>query len=108
GCRRSGTRTRRRARPHGTWLPCGMPICSGSIVQTAWVTDDLAQTESYLSDHFGAGHWTRFEGIVFGPDTCEYRGRPAEFAADISLTYLGEMQLELIQPLTGESIYHDF
>jgi catechol 2,3-dioxygenase-like lactoylglutathione lyase family enzyme len=85
-----------------------MPICSGPIVQTAWVTDDLAQTESHLSDHFGAGHWTRFEGIVFGPDTCEYRGRPAEFAADISLTYLGDMQLELIQPLTGESIYHDF
>ena len=85
-----------------------MAICSGPIVQTAWVTDDLARTESHLSDHFGAGHWTRFEGIAFGPDVCEYRGRPADFIADISLTYIGDMQLELIQPLDGDSIYHDF
>lgn len=85
-----------------------MAICSGPIVQTAWVTDDLAKTESHLIDHFGAGKWTRFESIAFGPDTCEYRGRPASFVADISLTYLGDMQLELIQPLEGESIYHDF
>ena len=84
------------------------PICSGPIVQTAWVTDDLTKTESHLSHHFGAGKWTRFEGIAFGPDTCRYRGRPANFSADISLTYIGDMQLELIQPLDGDSIYHDF
>ena len=85
-----------------------MSSCSGPIVQTAWVTDHLAQTESHLSDHFGAGRWTRFEGIAFGPDTCEYRGRPAEFSADIALTYIDDMQLELIQPRSGDSIYHDF
>lgn len=84
-----------------------MAICAGPIVQTAWVTDNLEATEDFLSRQGGAGRWTRFPGIEFG-GTCRYRGNPADFRADISLTYLGDMQLELIQPLTGESIYHEF
>ncbi|HMC38126.1 MAG TPA: VOC family protein [Acidimicrobiales bacterium] len=83
-------------------------ICSGPVVQTAWVTKDLGATEEHLSAHFGAGRWTRFEGIEFGPDTCELRGHPADFAADISLSYVGAMQLELIRPGRGTSIYHEF
>ncbi len=47
-------------------------------------------------------------GVHFGPDTCTYRGRPADFVADISLSYAGDTQLELIAPVTGESIYTDF
>ena len=46
--------------------------------------------------------------VHFGPDTCTYRGRPADFRADISLSYAGDMQLELIAPVSGESIYTEF
>ena len=42
------------------------------------------------------------------PDTCTYRGGPADFVADISLSYAGETQLELIAPVSGESIYSEF
>ena len=34
--------------------------------------------------------------------------RPADFVADISLSYAGDTQLELIAPVNGESIYTDF
>lgn len=77
-------------------------------VQIAWVTPDLPATEKALTTLLGARKWIRMPGVHFGPDTCTYRGRPADFVADISLSYAGETQLELIAPVTGESIYTEF
>ena len=77
-------------------------------VQIAWVTDDLPITEQALTALLGAKKWVRLPQIHFGPDSCSYRGRPADFTADIALSYAGEMQLELIAPVSGESIYTEF
>src|SRR6202008_3915036 len=46
--------------------------------------------------------------LPFRRATCSYRGKPADFVASISLSYLGDMQLELITPVRGENIYSDF
>jgi catechol 2,3-dioxygenase-like lactoylglutathione lyase family enzyme len=77
-------------------------------VQIAWVTPDLDATEKALTTLLGAKKWIRMPGVHFGPDTCTYRGRPADFVADISLSYAGDTQLELIAPVSGESIYTEF
>ncbi len=83
-----------------TALPLAGPIC-----QVAWVTDDLDATEGTLRALFGVTTWTRMPDIRFGPDTCTYRGRPADFTADIAIAYSGDLQLELIRPVSGESLY---
>ncbi|MGE2735098.1 VOC family protein [Mycolicibacterium vaccae] len=77
-------------------------------VQIAWVTRDLGATEAMLTALLGARKWVRMPGIHFGPGTCTYRGAPADFVADISLSYAGETQLEIIAPVSGTSIYSDF
>ncbi|WP_460353363.1 VOC family protein [Mycobacterium sp. ZZG] len=77
-------------------------------VQIAWVTDDLAATETALTALLGARRWVRMPGVHFGPDTCTYRGQPADHVADISLSYAGDTQLEVIAPVRGPSIYRDF
>jgi catechol 2,3-dioxygenase-like lactoylglutathione lyase family enzyme len=77
-------------------------------VQIAWVTRDLDATERALTTLLGAKKWIRLPGVHFGPESCTYRGRPADFVADISLSYAGDTQLELIAPVTGESIYTEF
>ncbi|MFG1934789.1 VOC family protein [Mycobacterium sp. NPDC048908] len=77
-------------------------------VQIAWVTRDLDATEKALTTLLGAKKWIRMSGVHFAPDACTYRGRPADFIADISLSYAGDTQLELIAPVQGESIYTDF
>ena len=77
-------------------------------VQIAWVTRDLDATEKALTTLLGAKKWVRMPGVHFGPDTCTFRGRPADFVADISLSYAGDTQLELIAPTSGESIYTEF
>jgi len=77
-------------------------------VQIAWATKDLDATEKALTTLLGAKKWVRMPDVHFGPDTCTFRGRPADFVATISLSYAGDMQLELIAPVRGDSIYTDF
>lgn len=77
-------------------------------VQIAWVTHDLDATEATLTALLGAKKWIRMPGVHFGPDTCTHRGRPADFVADISLSYAGQTQLEIIAPVSGVSIYTEF
>jgi catechol 2,3-dioxygenase-like lactoylglutathione lyase family enzyme len=77
-------------------------------VQIAWVTKDLDATENALTALLGAKKWIRVPDVHFGPDTCTYRGRPADFVAHISFSYAGDTQLELIAPVRGESVYTEF
>lgn len=85
-----------------------MTLTVGSPVQIAWVTRDLEITETALTGLLGVKKWIRMPDVHFAPDTCSYLGRPADFVASISLSYLGEMQLELIEPVRGPNIYSDF
>lgn len=79
-----------------------------SPTQIAWVTRDLDATETALTGLLGVRKWVRIPDVHFAPDSCSYLGRPADFVASISLSYLGDMQLELISPVRGENIYSDF
>lgn len=79
-----------------------------SPTQIAWVTPDLDATETALTGLLGVRTWVRIPDVHFAPDACSYHGEPADFVAGISLSYLGDMQLELISPVRGENIYSDF
>jgi catechol 2,3-dioxygenase-like lactoylglutathione lyase family enzyme len=77
-------------------------------VQIAWVTRDLDATEKALTHLLGAKKWVRMPDVHFAPDACTYRGRAADFVATISLSYAGDTQLEVIAPVSGDSIYTEF
>jgi len=77
-------------------------------VQIAWVTRDLDATEAALTSLLGAKKWIRMPDVHFAPHTCTHRGAPADFVAHISLSYAGDTQLELIQPVSGISLYSEF
>lgn len=79
-----------------------------SPTQIAWVTSDLDTTETALTGLLGVRRWVRIPDVHFAPDACSFRGKPADFVASISLSYLGDMQLELITPVRGENIYSEF
>ncbi|HWJ82169.1 MAG TPA: VOC family protein [Nocardioides sp.] len=85
-----------------------MTIASGPISQVAWVTDDLDALEGALSGQFGVGRWTRIPEVRFGPDACLLRGEPCDATADISLAWSGDLQLELIRPVSGDSVWSEF
>ena len=77
-------------------------------VQIAWVTRDLDATEQTLTALMGARKWIRVPDVHFAPDACTHRGKPADFVAHISFSYAGDTQLELIQPMSGTSVYSEF
>ena len=85
-----------------------MTVSLQSPTQIAWVTPDMTAMETALTGLLGVRKWMRIPEVHFAPDACSYRGEPADFIADISLSYLGDMQLELIAPISGESIYSEF
>src|SRR5208283_3317568 len=85
-----------------------MNLTVQSPTQIAWVTPDLDATETALTGLLGVRKWVRIPDVHFAPDTCSYLGKPADFVASISLSYLGDMQLELISPVRGDNIYSDF
>jgi hypothetical protein len=85
-----------------------MTVTVESPTQIAWVTADLDATETALTGLLGVRKWVRIPEVHFAPDSCSYHGKPADFVASISLSYLADMQLELIAPVSGENIYSDF
>jgi len=85
-----------------------MTVASGPIIQICWVVQDIEAAEQFHTAHFGVGAWTRLTDIHFAPDTCTLRGEPADFVVHVSMAYAGDLQLELIQPVSGESIYSEF
>lgn len=79
-----------------------------NLLQVAVVVRDLEVTMRTYWEEYGIGPWQIYE---FNADTVQDMirdGRPAAYAARLGLTTIGDVSLELIQPLDGDSIYADF
>ena len=74
--------------------------------QVAYVIRDLEAAEKWFQRIMGVPFFTRSE-IVLG-EGCTYRGKPADSAMRLSLGFAGEVQIELIEALRGQSIYTEF
>jgi len=79
------------------------------IVQIGVVVTDLDAAMANLTRLLGVGPWR----VVEGPpaetlDRQFYRGGPAHFRNRWGFADLGAVELELIQPLEGPSIYTEF
>lgn len=85
-----------------------MNFLRGTVAQLAWVVDDIEAAEADFIRCDGITGWTRLADIRFGPETTELHGKAADFVAHISLAYVGDLQLELIQPVSGTSLYTEF
>lgn len=80
------------------------------FAQIGAVVEDIDRTMHALSDIFGIGP---FRVIMWPPDDRadtqrEYYGEPASFTARMAFADLGPIELELIEPISGKSIWSDF
>ncbi len=80
----------------------------GATMQVAVIVRDI---EAALKKHWDVcriGPWDIYD---FSPATVQdfvYRGRPATHTCIIAVAWSGDTQLELIQPVSGYSIYDEF
>ncbi len=75
--------------------------------QVAYVVRDIAAAEEQFRQWLGVPSWFRMNDMEFGAD-CSFRGRPSDSAAHLSIGWLRDTQVELIEPLRGESLYQEF
>jgi catechol 2,3-dioxygenase-like lactoylglutathione lyase family enzyme len=78
-----------------------------AITQVAFLVPDLAAGVETWSSALGASDWLVY---TYSPETVPhltFRGEPGKFSMRLALCGAGP-QLELIQPLGGPSIYHEW
>ena len=73
--------------------------------QQAFVVDDLDAAMDAFTASIGCPQWTTFPTIG---SPYRYRGRDIESSVSLAFGRSGRVQIELIQPLDGEGVTHDF
>jgi methylmalonyl-CoA/ethylmalonyl-CoA epimerase len=76
--------------------------------QVAWVVRDIEATEKFFRETLGVPRFLKMENLRAQDLEGTYHGEPGNFEFHLYLTYSGETMLELIQPVSGQSIYTDF
>jgi catechol 2,3-dioxygenase-like lactoylglutathione lyase family enzyme len=87
--------------------PTALAALAPHFFQVAYVTPDLTKAEAWFEKLLGVTSFFRMENVTFGPE-CSFRGRPADCTAHLSVGWLGDTQIELIEPVRGESLYAEF
>lgn len=83
-----------------------LPI--SKIDQVCVVVRDLRRAMDQYRSKLGLEPWRIY---TFGAPRVKdmtYRGQPANFSMHVAFAQFGAVQFELIQPLTGPTIYHEF
>ena len=79
----------------------------GDNIQICVVTRDFRRAMEGLV-RAGIGPWRVY---TFSPETVTemtYRGKPARYSMRLGLAFSGAMMWEIVQPLSGPSIYEEF
>ena len=79
-----------------------------NINQLAIVVRDVKRTAQNYWNILGIGPWAFFDWESPFVYNRKYHGRPSFGRERIALADIGGVQLELLQPIEGESIYQDF
>lgn len=81
-----------------------------NFVQIGVVVADVDQATRNLREIFGIGPFRVIDWPPEGRMDIQkfYHSEPANFTARMAFTELGPVELELIQPVSGESIWADF
>jgi hypothetical protein len=79
----------------------------GAAMQVAMVVRDMDAAMKRHWDVFKIGPWDIYTFDATKVRDYTYRGKPATHSCLIAVTRSGDTQLELMQPLTGYSIYDE-
>jgi catechol 2,3-dioxygenase-like lactoylglutathione lyase family enzyme len=76
--------------------------------QVAWVVPDIAAAEQFFRDVLGLSGFAKLENVRAQDTAGTFRGEPGDFVFHLYMAWSGGVLLELIQPVSGSSLYHEF
>jgi len=83
-------------------------LFGNNFSQIAWVVPDIEASAKYFNEMMGVPRFLKMENLKSNELEGTYNGQPAEFEFHLYLAISGNTMLELIQPISGSSIYTDF
>jgi methylmalonyl-CoA/ethylmalonyl-CoA epimerase len=85
-----------------------VPFPLQGIAQVCIVVPELERAVESFWHTFGVGPWHFY---TYGKPLVKRmtrRGKPCEYRMRVALSYIGDMRVELIQPLEGDTVYGEF
>ncbi|MDC7709051.1 VOC family protein [Vogesella indigofera] len=83
------------------------PALAPSFCQVAWVVRDLAAAEKFFIETMGVSRFMCMDNLAAKDTEGTYLGRPGNWVCNLHIAYAGDTQIELIQPVSGASIYQE-
>lgn len=77
-------------------------VANGTFHHTSFVVHDVDKAAQQMADTLGIKPWAVF---TIAPPECFVRGKKTEFTFRVALAEVGNASFELLQPLSGDSVY---
>lgn len=78
------------------------------LAQIAWVVKDIKASEKFFRDFLGIEHFDKMENFSTKDYEATYYGKITEQVTHTYHAYSGGTFIEVIQPVSGQTIFHDF
>src|SRR5215203_1942361 len=78
------------------------------FTQIAWVVKDIKVAEKFFKGTMGINNLSTVETIRVKEFEGTYYGKPSDAESLVSIAYSGGTFIELIQPLSGNSVFQDY
>ena len=78
------------------------------FTQIAWVVKDIKAAEKLFRETMGITNFSNVEIIRLKDFEGTHYGEPSDAESLVTIAYTGETFIELIQPLSGRSIFRDY
>ena len=78
---------------------------ASNFCQIAWVVKDIATAEKFFIETMGIEKFLRMENLSAKDTEGTYLGKPADWVFNLYIAYAGDVQIELIQPVSGASMF---
>jgi hypothetical protein len=78
---------------------------ASKFCQIAWVVKDIAVAEKFFIETMGIEKFLRMENLSAKDTEGTYLGKPADWVFNLYIAYAGDVQIELIQPVSGASMF---
>ncbi len=79
-----------------------------NLTQIAWVVKDINTTLRFFQDVMGINNFSKVDTIRVKEFGATYYGKPSNAESLVALAYTGGIFIELIQPVSGNSVFQDY
>ena len=83
------------------------PLLAPAFCQVAWVVRDMAAAERFFVETMGVSRFMHMDNLAAKDTEGTYLGKPGNWVCNLHIAYAGDTQIELIQPVSGASMYQE-